>query len=117
MSRLIFIDIDGTMLKHPGSLENVFSNEPEVLDGVIEKIQEWHINEDYIVVTTSRPESLRNVTIRQLEKASISYDQLMMGVPKGCRVIINDKKPGNNDTIAIGIELERNQGLRGIELP
>ena len=37
----IFLDIDGTILKHWGSLDNLMKNDTVVLDGVKEKFHEW----------------------------------------------------------------------------
>lgn len=54
--KTIFIDIDGTILKHGKNLNNMCTAKPEILDGVIEKFLEWRRKEYYIVITTARVE-------------------------------------------------------------
>ena len=43
------------------------------------------------------------------------YDQLIMGIGGGTRVLINDNKP-NGDIAALFINLERNKGINDIIL-
>ena len=59
----------------------------------IDKILEWNKKGYTIILTTGRRESNRELTIKQLQEAGIFYDQLIMGVGRGPRVVINDLKP------------------------
>ena len=112
----ILLDIDGTLLKHWGSLEELMSNTAEILPGVKKKFQEWSLKDYNIILTTGRRESMREFTEKQLEDNNIFYDQLIMGFGRGPRVIINDTKPDSNIKTAIGITVERNKGLEGLEI-
>lgn len=113
----IFCDIDGTLVKH--EKPNVVSHpkhEMTLLKGTIEKLIEWDKLGYRIILTTGRKESMRKVTERQLSKCGIFYDQLLMGIGGGKRVLINDKKPDRKDDYAIALNLERNKGISEIEL-
>ena len=109
--KTIFCDLDGTLVKHtnPRDIEN--SNLVlEVLPGVYDKLDEWNTKNYYIVITTGRKESSKNATIKQLSRAGISYDKLIMGFGPGDRVLINDRKTDGRTT-AYAINLKRNEGL------
>jgi len=112
--KTIFIDIDGTILKHGKNLNNMCTAKPEILDGVIEKFLEWRRKEYYIVITTARVEGLRQVTQKQLTDVGLFYDQLVMGLPNGPRVLINDKKP-EGIVSAVAYSIERDGGIKDID--
>ena len=116
LPRTIFSDIDGTLLKHWGSIEKILENPPEVLPGVKDKLQEWNLKDYKIILTTGRRESMRDFTIAQLKECGISYDLLIMGCRRGTRVVINDRKPDSLEDTAKGITLERNKGMEGLEI-
>lgn len=106
----IFLDIDGCILKHHGSLEQQATCEPELLPGVREKMDEWDRKGCRIILTTGRRESLRGVTTQQLLQFGLPYDVLLMGISGARRILINDKKPDGEDA-ALAFNVERNVGL------
>jgi histidinol phosphatase-like enzyme len=114
--KTIFLDIDGCLIKHQGNLSTQILNTPELLPGTLEKINEWEGDGHRIILTTGRKESMRKITEEQLIKLGVIYDQLVMGLNRGERIIINDKKPNGNMKVARAIELERNRGIGEIEL-
>jgi hypothetical protein len=83
--------------------------------GSIDKIREWDSKGYKIILTTGRKESLREVTIKQLSYAGVVYDQLVMGIGGGSRVLINDLR-ANGDKSAHVCQPKRNEGIGGIEL-
>jgi hypothetical protein len=87
----------------------------EVLDGVFEKFQEWRSKDYYVVLTTARPESLRAFTTQQIVDMGLHFDQLVMGLPTGPRVVINDEKP-NGMVTAFAKCVRRNKGLRHVDI-
>jgi len=123
-AKTIFCDIDGTILQHAGEMENLISVlgnprhelNPKLLPGVKERFQEWEEKGYNIILTTGRRESLRVSTEQQLFVLGISYDQLIMGIGGGQRVLINDLKPNNTESTAIAICLERNKGMEDIKI-
>ena len=48
----IFLDIDGTIFKHKESLKNMLMSEPEILEGTLDKLYEWH-NKGYMIILTT----------------------------------------------------------------
>jgi hypothetical protein len=109
----IFSDIDGVLWEHLIDLPHMMTERPSLLPGVQEKFCEWRAKDYYIILTTARPEGCRRVTEDQLASYGLFWDQLVMGLPVGPRVLINDIKPSGLQT-AIAVNLVRNTGLVGI---
>lgn len=107
------IDIDGTIFEHAYDLVEMTCGPMFLLDGVLDKLIEWRKLGHYIVLTTARPEGIRAVTERQLHNHGVFYDQLVMGLTNGPRVLINDEKPDGTIT-ANAVCIKRNSGLRQI---
>lgn len=111
----IFLDIDGTIFKHQRSLSNVLTNDAELIDGTIDKLNEWERLGCRIILTTGRKESQRKVTEKQLCELGIFYDQLIMGLGGGVRYLINDKKDSGKET-AFAINIDRDYGIGDVKL-
>ena len=109
----IFCDIDGTLFKYR-KFESYKTSDPEVLEGVVEKMSHWKKNGHMIILTTARPEYLRDHTIFELEKNNIPYDRLIMEIERGPRFLINDMDPGNPGERATGVNLMRDSGLGSV---
>lgn len=120
MTTTLLIDIDGTLVEHITSLPERVQQKlptPKVLPGVIEKLTEWGKAGHKIILTTARKECWRKLTERELEEEGIWYDQLVMDLGCGPRYVINDLKPGREETpMAVAINLPRNQGIGEIKL-
>ena len=86
-----------------------------MIHGTVDKIREWDSKGYKIILTTGRKESLREVTVNQLSFAGIVYDQLVMGIGGGSRVLINDLR-ANGDQSAFVYQPARNEGIAGIDL-
>jgi hypothetical protein len=78
---------------------------------VPECLKEWDIKGYRIVLLTGRRESTRAETERQLTEAGIFFDQLIMGVTGGVRVLINDCKPNSTVATAEARTVLRNAGI------
>ena len=113
--KTIFIDIDGTILKHHENLNKMVTDTPEIIPGVVDKFLEWRKKDYYIVITTARVEGLRTITTKQLNDVGLFYDQMVMGLPSGPRVLINDMKPDGANT-AEAFCIERNSGIGNINV-
>jgi len=116
MKKTIFLDIDGCILFHNGNLVTQLKEPPKSLPGAIEKLIEWEALGHKIILTTGRKEPMRKKTEEQLSFLGIIYDQLVMGITRGERIVINDKKPNNDMRVARAIEVDRNKGIKDIEL-
>lgn len=111
----IFIDLDGTLIKHDKGVfspSGLYSPDIHLLDttftSAINKLFEGGTK---IVLTSSRPESERQKLISALAIWGVSYDSMLLGITGGPRVIVNDNKPASVHTnTAVGIEVERDSG-------
>ena len=111
----IFLDIDGCIVFHNGSLSKQIKK-PKILKGVVEKFDAWDRKSYKIILTTGRRESMRQLTEDQLNKLGLFWDQLIMGIGGGPRILINDMKPSSTEPTAMAINIERNKGLSNIEI-
>ena len=114
-TKTIFCDIDGTLFVHNGNVTNQILKETlELLPNSLEAINHWEKLGYNIILTTGRKESCRQITEKQLNNAGIHYDQLIMGIGGGVRVLINDKKDQknqNDNNTAYSINVVRNKGI------
>lgn len=114
--KCIFLDIDGTIILHHGSTSRQVMDSVIVLNKTVDKLSEWDRKGYYIILTTGRKESLRKKTEKQLSREGIFYDQLIMGIGGGTRVLINDLKPDSEFPTAVAINLQRNKGIGDVEV-
>ncbi len=114
--KTIFSDIDGVLFAHCGDILKQATTIPQVLPGVLDRFREWDRAGYRIILVSGRRESMREDTEHQLRVAGIIYDELIMGVGGGVRVLINDRKPGGTEDTAIAVNLERNAGLEGVKI-
>jgi uncharacterized HAD superfamily protein len=105
-----FVDIDGTIFKYR-PFETYMESEAEVIkstkDFLIQRKKENHM----IILTTARPEWLREHTIKELTLNDIPWDRLEMGIERGPRYIINDMDPKNPGKRALAINTIRDNGI------
>ena len=113
--KTIFSDIDGTLIKQV-RFEDLDPNVVNVLPGVAEKMNEWYEAGHHIVLTTARPWNLELVTKQQMENAGIRYHQIVMGIGREERILINNnssKDPQRNR--AFGVPVLRDGGFENLE--
>jgi|10_taG_2_1085330.scaffolds.fasta_scaffold00718_15 GTP:adenosylcobinamide-phosphate guanylyltransferase len=106
----IFCDIDGVLLKHNNhSTNNVEDN--KALDGFT-KLREMKKQNHRIILTTARNAKYRTQLEELLRQKEIYYDDLIMSLPSGPRLLINDRKPSKPFTAQANThEVERDTGL------
>lgn len=105
----LFCDIDGTLLKYR-KFETYKTTIPDNIQTSIDNINKAYDENHTIVLTTARPEYLRQHTMKELDHANIKYHQLIMGLARGSRILINDNENKEiNRTFAFN--LERNKGF------
>ena len=114
--KTIFCDIDGCIFKHHGDLLSMIKNEYEILPGVRNAFIKWGKGGYTVVLTTGRPESLRKFTINQIYHAGLFYHHLIMDLPRGQRVVINDVKPERGNDTAACINIKRNEGMENVDI-
>ena len=104
----VFIDLDGTLRTNTSDLIPPYIGEGEPLVnniGVLQKIKKMG---GFIIITTSRPEKHRKLTIDEMDIHNIPYDMLIMGLPHSQRLIINDFAKSNPYPSCSSINIQRN---------
>ena len=115
--KTIFCDIDGTLVEQNTAATNASIQYTLILlPGTAEKLEEWDRNGYNIILTTGRKESMRYATEKQLRKAGIYYDQLIMGIGGGKRYLVNNRKKGSDENYATAINLDFDEGINNIIL-
>ncbi len=118
--KTIFCDIDGTLCYYPYSAEmgnyDFDKKVMQPLPGTLKKLWDWDKAGHVIILTTGRKEGMRESTERQLRKAGVIYDRLIMGIGGGTRVLINDLKADRDGDTAIAINLKRDTGVKDVEI-
>lgn len=104
------IDLDGTIVTHNGHLHG----EDVLLPGVNEFWANIPAN-DKIMVMSARAESLRAQTEAFLMGCKLRFDYLVLGLPTGERILLNDTKPSGLNT-AIAVNIVRDVGLQELSL-
>jgi predicted secreted acid phosphatase len=107
LSHTWFFDLDGTILKHNGYIDD---KKDTLLNGVKEFFKKIP-PKDIIIITTSRDKKNSKKTINFLKKMKIRFDKIIFNLPYGERILLNDVKPKNSLKTAISINLKRNSGL------
>ena len=107
-----FVDIDGTIFVYR-KFETYKSSDAEVIKESKQYLQQVADQGHMIVLTTARPEDLREHTEYELKKNGIPYNKLIMGIERGPRYLINDMDPNNPGERAIAINVHRNGGIKG----
>ena len=106
----IFCDIDGVLFTHRDH-SNCNEQDNVTLSGY-QNLQRLKKQGHKIVLTTARSEKYRRNLQTLLYKKGIAYDQLVMGLASGPRILINDRKPSMPFTKqATSWEVMRNSGL------
>jgi len=109
--KTIFSDIDGTLIEQ-ARFEDLDPNVANVLPGVKEKMDEWYEAGHHIVLTTARPWNLELVTKQQMQNAGIRYHQLLMGIGREERILINNNSKGEpNAPRAMAVAVGRDAGF------
>jgi hypothetical protein len=105
LSHTWIIDIDGTILKHNG-----YKNEGDQLLACVKEFWKRIPEDDYIILLSAREGGIADLTLDFLRNNGLRHDQVIFGVPKGERVLINDIKPSGLNT-AFAVNLTRDEGL------
>jgi dTDP-glucose pyrophosphorylase len=109
--KTIFCDIDGTILQHVHRFSDIMEIEPQLLLGVREKFNQWDSQGHKIILCTARKESAREITEKHLKQLGLCWDQLIMGLTSGHRVLINDKLNINHPNRAHEVNVITNGGF------
>jgi len=110
-TKTIFCDIDGTILKQM-NFDEISPNNFEILPGVKEKFNEWYEAGHHIVITTARPWNLELITKQQMEAAGIQFHQIVMGIGREERILINNNSSKDEErNRALSVSVKRDAGF------
>lgn len=105
-----FCDIDGTIFKYR-KFEDMTTTIPEVIESMVKQLNLWYEDGHHIVLTTARPHVYRNHTLTELFNNNVKHHQLVMGIERGPRFLINDLDPNKDGDRAIAINVQRDKGF------
>ena len=105
----LFVDLDGTLVVNAGQYGRPQWGQTEGIRPNIEAINHlYNSGKVDIIVTTSRKEEFREVTIEQLSRVGLKYHRIIYDLPHAKRIIINDYAPSNPFKSCDAINLKRN---------
>ena len=108
--KCLFVDIDGTLITNSSHHFPPYVGSGEPIEDNINLLADLHEEGKVkIILTTSRPEKLRQLTLQELQVKGIPYDELVMGLPHCQRIIINDFARSNPYPSCSAINIPRNQ--------
>lgn len=106
-----FVDIDGTLFVYR-KFDEIKTVPAKPIQSVLDKVNSEYDSGSHIVITTARPVELELFTKQELESVGVKYHQIIFGIGRGTRYVINDRDPeAPNVDRAVGINLNRNEGL------
>ena len=105
-----FFDLDGTIFVYR-QFEQYAEEKAVLIDGITDFMN--HIIKDggCIVITTARPEQLREFTEQELQENKIPYRFLLMGIERGARHLVNDSDADSNEPRALAHPILRNEPM------
>lgn len=107
--KVLFMDLDGTLVENSSIHFPPLIGTGTPLSKNIEYLKkQYSSGKIKVIITTSRPESYKDITVKELNKHGIPYDQLIMGLPHCQRVLVNDFSKSNPYPSCDGINVPRN---------
>lgn len=112
MPKTLFIDLDGTLVRHnytPFDVDDV------LLPGALEFLLDARRAGHFCILTTNRSAAAAERILARLRtEAGFVFERTLFDLPVGVRVLINDTK--GDEVRAVAIPVPRDQGLEGIRL-
>lgn len=99
------LDFDGCIVRHNGYLDGG----DVLLPGVAEFWRSIPAT-DHVVILSARPEEERQAVTEFLAAHGLQVHQVVLGLPVGERICVNDVKPSGLRT-AVAVNLPRDAGL------
>ena len=105
----LFIDLDGTLVGNSGGyFDPVWGSTKAIKENVAIINRLYRSGKVQIVITTSRREEARQLTLDQLKREGIEYHQIVFGMNHGKRIVINDYAPTNPFKSCDALNIARN---------
>lgn len=110
----IFSDIDGTIFEYR-KFNTYLTTVPTPVKSVVDELNRLKAEGHTIVLTTARPENLREHTVKELKNANVPYDQLVLDLARGTRFLVNDMEDPSKPR-AVSVNIKRDQGFTSEDL-
>lgn len=94
LNKTWILDIDGTLVKHNGYKIDGYDT---LLEGVNEFFENLSPDDKVILLTARKEEYLEDLK-KFLKDNHIRYDYLLVDMPMGERILVNDRKPSGLST-------------------
>lgn len=105
----VFIDLDGTLVRNSGAyFEPVWGSTEGLKENIRAINQLYDSGKVQIIVTTSRREEAREITLQQLKKEGLRFHQILFGLYHGKRVLVNDYARSNPYKSCDAVNIARN---------
>lgn len=105
-----FVDIDGTLVKYR-TFDKLITEPSVPITDVINLVNEEYEKGNHIVLTSARPISMKEFTMREMRSLGVKYNYLILGIGRGKRFLINDKSE-TGEKKAYALNLDRDKGLK-----
>lgn len=113
--RTLFVDIDGVLVEASHrSFAPCWGESPVIQENIEALNRLADTGRVEIILTTSRPETMRVETKTQLR--DLKFDRLVMGLRNCSRVLVNDSVSKRGHLTALAVNLERESPLLGEHL-
>jgi len=109
----IFCDLDGTLIKHV-SVPSESGDDIVLLEGAVEKLNEFRAKGYLVVLTTSRSQANLFGVLEKLRTLGLECDQIICDLPVGPRHLINDSK--DQEVRAFAHALTRDVGIKDVKI-
>ena len=107
--KTLFVDIDGTLVKSSGKYIPPYWGETEGIKENIDFLNKlYDTGKVCIILTTARSSDAKNVTIKQLEREGVKYDNIIFDLFHANRTIINDYGTSNPYPTCDAVNIVRN---------
>lgn len=107
--KCLFVDIDGTLVTNSSCHFPPYVGSGKSIQENIDFLNDlYKSGKVKIFLTTSRPNSLKDLTVEELNDKGVLYDELITGLPHCQRVIINDFAKSNPYPSCKAINIPRN---------
>jgi hypothetical protein len=107
----MFCDVDGVLLKNGSKFSKNAWKTKGIKRNLIKIASLQQKGGLYLILTSSRPESEEEYTIKELASHGIRTDRCVFGLPHTRRFLVNDYSPTNPYPSAVSINLERDSEL------
>jgi hypothetical protein len=105
----VFIDLDGVLVLNSAEFFEPMWGQT---DGLAENIcvinRLFDSGKVQVIITTSRKESVREITLQQLKRVGVRYHQIIFGLNHGKRIVVNDYARSNPFKSCDAVNIARN---------